>query len=1220
MPPSSRSFMNEVHHRAFTSGLGDMKNWFGRFPGSGTAGNLLLLLVYIAAVFLAVSWRERAVDSAMRSEMLDQAISLSRSINPHLVSALAFAPSDTGLAEFKRLDSQIMAYQSVSEFRGIWTMALRDGSLLFGPESYESDEPLGEGLPGQVYENPPERDFEIFSTGEAFTLGPYTDEFGTFVSASAPVFDPSTGNVIMVVGLDEEADRWLRMTTRARLEALLLSLIPALLIVLGRTTLKRRKSLPEARWGLLRHTEVILVGSLGLTLTLIVGFALKSETGTSEVSEFDRIARSHADWTRNNLTYLRNSVLGSMARFYQNSDQVFDHEFQNFSKPLMDRPGIVSLAWIAMVTPGSDPASTPPAASGDTLFVVERLTENGPHSFSEGENLGLNPEIRRAMTEAIRTGLATMTEPLQLEGGGIGAVVFKHTLYGAGNQGLAAMIVNLNGLLTPPEAYGTLGTPLCTVHMYRLSPDSEPEPFAFSDPLAHTGHTEADFISETRSGNYSIHPIFAFGETFALVFHPGPDLAAGTTSRVFLLTVGVGSAMTALLCALVISRIRREKTLEKEVIARTAELANSETRYRLIAENMADVITLMDLNLVASYVSPSVFNLTGYSLHEAYETPMQKLLDPDSFKYMRKAVAEELELEKSGTARPERARNLELKLVTRSGEIRWVESGLSFMRDGNGTPNGILATTRDISDRRRAAEAVRREHAQLMSIFDSIDQAIYIADMDTHEVLFANRAIQDLFSTTLTGKTCYSVLQNREDPCPSCNNDILRTLAGEPYQRNFENPSIGRTFHIVDRLIQWPDGRQVRFEMAVDITEQAKAEAKRLEMETQINQIQKLEAVGRLAGGIAHDFNNMLSIIMGHTEIAMVEPSVSEALKQHLEEIRKAGGRSVELVAQLLAFARKQSISPRVLDLNAAVVDMMIMLQRLLGEDIDLIWLPCDDPWPVNLDPTQLSQILINLLINSRDAIRGKGKVTVETSRQEVDEEYCLTHEGFVPGRFTMLKVTDDGHGMDAETASQVFEPFFTTKELGKGTGLGLSTVYGIVKQNNGFIQLFTEPGHGTTFSIFLPGFFGERVAEPVIVRAPEALTGSETILLVEDEPSLLSLGASMLGSLGYSVITAGTPEEAIGLFREKSGEIQLVMTDVVMPGMNGSELCDALKTIRPGLRVLYMSGYTADAILHRGIIDPGIHFLQKPFPLDDLARAVRAALTDAPSENSCDE
>lgn len=1196
-----------------------MKNWLGRFPGIGIAGNLLLLLLYIAAVFLAVSWRGHSTDSAMRSEMLDEALSLSRSINPDLVSSLTFTPSDTGLPAFKRLDSQIKAYQSVSDFRGIWTMVLRDGALLFGPESYETDEPLGEGLPGEFYENPPERDFEIFRTGEAFTLGPYSDEFGTFISASAPVFDPATGKVILVVGLDEEADRWLQATSRARLETLLLSLIPVLLIVLGRVTLNRRKNLPEARWGILRHTEVILVGLLGVTLTLIVGFALESENSANVKSEFDRISESHADWTRNNLTHLRNSVLGSLTRLYQSSDEVCDSEFKHFSEPLLDRPGVVALAWVSMISSGADPASSL-FAPADTMFVVERLTVNAPGCFSEGDDLGHDPKMREALNRAMSTGLTTMTEPFSLVSGGTAAVVFQHARNCGENRGFAAMILDLNKLLTPPEAYATLGTPFCTVHMYRLSVDDPPELLAFSNPQAHTEHADASFMSEIQSGIVSVHPIFAFGETFALVLHPGPDFAAGTAGGVFLLTLGVGSAITALLCALVISRIRRETTLEQEVRARTAELAHSEARYRLIAENMADVITLMDLNLVVSYVSPSVTNLTGYSLHEAYETPMQKLLDPESFRYMRKAVAEELELEKTGTARPDRARNLELKLVTKSGEIRWVESGLSFMRNENGKQNRILATTRDISERRRAADAVRREHAQLMSIFDSIDQAIYIADMDTYEILFANRAIQDLFRATLTGKTCYRVLQNRDDPCPFCTNDILRTLAGEPYGWDFENPGLGRTFHIVDRLIQWPDGRQVRFEIAVDITEQVKAEAKRLDMETQINQIQKLEAVGRLAGGIAHDFNNMLSIIMGHTEIAMAAPCVTEALQQHLEEIRKAGGRSVELVAQLLAFARKQSISPRVLDLNAAVADMMRMLQRLLGEDIDLLWRPCADAWPVNLDPTQLSQILINLLINSRDAIREKGKVTVETSCQEVDEDYCLTHRGFVPGKFTVLTVTDDGHGMNAETASQVFEPFFTTKELGKGTGLGLSTVYGIVKQNNGFIQLYTEPGHGTTISIFLPGFFGERITEPPTVREPENLTGTETILLVEDEPSLLSLGASMLESLGYSVITAGTPEDAIGLFRDHEGEIHLVMTDVVMPGMNGSELCAALETIRPGLRVLFMSGYTADAILHRGIIDPGIHFLQKPFPIDDLARAVRAALSDPLPANSGSE
>lgn len=1196
-----------------------MKHWHGRFRGNGVAGNLLILLVFIPAVFLAVRWREGAVDRAMRSEMLDEALSISRCINTSLVASLAFAPSDTGLVEFKRLDSQIKAYHCVSGFRGIWTMALRDGMLLFGPESYANDDPMGEGLPGEIYENPPARDFEIFSTGEAFTLGPYTDEFGTFISASAPVFDPATGKVMMVVGLDEEASQWLKATNRARMEALLLSLIPALLIVFGRVVLKLRKNMPEARWGLLRHTEVILVGLVGVTLTIIAGFALESETRADERSEFNRIAQSNADWTSNSLTHLRNSVLGSLARFYQNSDIVEDHEFQRFSEPLMDRPGVVSLAWISLIAPGSDSLSSP-SVSGDTLFVLERLTGNGPRYFSAGENLGLNPEILEALSKAMLTGLTTMTEPFALEGGGIGAVVFLFASCGKGQQGFAAMVLDLNDLLTPPKAYGTPGAPLYDVHLYRLSVDNPPELLAFSNPDAHGEHTGVSFSSETRSGNFSVHPLFAFGEAFALVSRPGPDFATNSSIAVFVLTIGIGVAITALLCALVALQARREAALEKEVRSRTAELASSESRYRLIAENTSDVIILMDLNLVSSYVSPSISNLTGYSLHEAYEAPMQKLLDPESFRYMRNAVAEELEIEKAGSARPDRARNLELKLVTRSGEIKWVESGLSFVRDENGKPKGIVATTRDISARRRATEAVRREHAQLMSIFNSIDQAIYIADMETHEVLFANSTIRKLFKGPIAGKICYRVLQNREDPCPFCTNHILKTLAGEPYHWNFENPLLLRTFHIGDRLIQWPDGRQVRFEIAVDITDQMVAEAKRLEMETQINQIQKLEAVGRLAGGIAHDFNNMLSIILGNTEKAMTEPSVSLAMQQHLEEIRKAGGHSVELVAQLLAFARKQSISPKVLDLNAAVVDMLRMLQRLLGEDIDLLWRPCPDPWPVNLDPTQLSQILINLLINSRDAIKGKGKVTVETSRQEVDEDYCLTHKGFAPGRFTVLKVTDDGHGMDTETASQVFEPFFTTKELGKGTGLGLSTVYRIVKQNNGFIQLYSEPGHGTTFNVFLPGFFGERIAEPVTERAPENLTGSETILLVEDEPSLLSLGASMLENLGYTVITAGAPEEAIGLFRDHGGEIHLVMTDVVMPGMNGSELCSALETIRPGLRVLYMSGYTADAILHRGIIDPGIHFLQKPFPLDDLARAVRAALSDPPLQNPCGE
>jgi CheY-like chemotaxis protein len=373
-----------------------------------------------------------------------------------------------------------------------------------------------------------------------------------------------------------------------------------------------------------------------------------------------------------------------------------------------------------------------------------------------------------------------------------------------------------------------------------------------------------------------------------------------------------------------------------------------------------------------------------------------------------------------------------------------------------------------------------------------------------------------------------------------------------------------------------------------------------------------MESVGRLAGGVAHDFNNMLGVILGHSEVALIQLDPGQSLHTHLTEIREAALRSAALTRQLLAFARKQVIAPKVLDLNETVAGMRSMLVRLLGEDIELRWQPGAALWPVEMDPSQVDQILANLCVNARDAIEDVGKITIETANNVFDEEYCALHAGYVPGDYVRLTVSDDGCGMDAATRTQIFEPFFTTKAAGQGTGLGLATVYGVVKQNSGFINVYSEPGHGTTFAIYLPRHAGaaaparaERVAGPLA-------RGHETILLVEDEPSILELTAKVLEGQGYTVLTAGTPGAAILLAMEYSGEIHLLLTDVVLPEMNGRDLAKNLLARHPHLRRLFMSGYTANVIAHRGVLDAGVHFIQKPFSIGSLAAKVREALDGA--------
>ena len=393
------------------------------------------------------------------------------------------------------------------------------------------------------------------------------------------------------------------------------------------------------------------------------------------------------------------------------------------------------------------------------------------------------------------------------------------------------------------------------------------------------------------------------------------------------------------------------------------------------------------------------------------------------------------------------------------------------------------------------------------------------------------------------------------------------------------------------------------------LIERTRAEEEKDKLQVQLLQAQKMESVGRLAGGVAHDFNNMLGAILGHAELAMMRCAPSDPVHAHLKVIEDSARRSADLTRQLLAFARKQTVAPKVLDLNDSVSGMLKILMRLIREDVDIAWQPGRNLWLVRMDPAQIDQILANLCVNARDAISGTGKVTIETGNITFDRSYCAEHAGFTPGDYVLLAISDNGCGMDKETQGRIFEPFFTTKGVGEGTGLGLATVYGIVKQNEGFINVYSEPGQGTTFKIYLPRHAAKAEQTSKTGVAQSIARGHGTILLVEDEPAILDMTTIMLERQGYKVLAAGTPGEAIRLAGVYPGEINLLMTDVVMPEMNGRELAKNLLSLHPGLKRLFMSGYTANVIAHHGVLDEGVNFIQKPFSMQDLAAKVRQAI-----------
>lgn len=407
------------------------------------------------------------------------------------------------------------------------------------------------------------------------------------------------------------------------------------------------------------------------------------------------------------------------------------------------------------------------------------------------------------------------------------------------------------------------------------------------------------------------------------------------------------------------------------------------------------------------------------------------------------------------------------------------------------------------------------------------------------------------------------------------------------------------------------DGKHGALAFVRDMTQTNQARKREKDLERQLDQAQRMEAVGRLAGGVAHDYNNMLGVIVGYSELALEYADLPDDIREYLREIHLAARRSADITRQLLAFARKQTIAPVALDLNEAVEGMLKMVRRLIGEDIDLAWLPETGLWPVKMDPSQIDQILVNLCVNSRDAIEGVGKITIETDSAVFDERYCADHPGFVPGEYVLLAVSDDGCGMERDTADKIFEPFYTTKEMGHGTGLGLATVYGIVKQNDGFIHVYSEPGKGSTFKIYIP-----RHTMPIseIIEQGSAavpLGRGELVLVVEDEESIMKLAKKILEGLGYRVATAALPSEAVRLVREHQTEIDLLVTDVILPEMNGKELSARLTEDYPKLKTLFMSGYTADVIAHRAVLEEGVHFIQKPFSVESIAMKVREALGD---------
>jgi two-component system cell cycle sensor histidine kinase/response regulator CckA len=617
----------------------------------------------------------------------------------------------------------------------------------------------------------------------------------------------------------------------------------------------------------------------------------------------------------------------------------------------------------------------------------------------------------------------------------------------------------------------------------------------------------------------------------------------------------------------------------------------SESLFRALVENGSDLVWMTDAEGRITYASPSVVRVLGHALPGMVGAGFRHFVAPDDLPSAVDAFRQAL-------ARPGQAVPWEGRLRHAEGGFR-VVAALATNHLDTADVRGIVINGRDVSEQKRAENALRESDVQFRAVFDGALDAMVVTD-DEGRFLEANPAACQLY-----GLPRAELLDRRVAEFAAPGFHFGQVLEAVRKTGRF------RAVHPVFR----PDGtiREVEasttgnvvpgrhFSSLRDLTEQR-------QLEGQLRQAQKMEAVGRLAGGIAHDFNNILAVITGYGDMLQREISPQDPRTRRVEQIRRSADRAASLVRQLLAFSRRQVLQPRVLELAESLRELAPMLRRLIGEDIELLTASAPDLGHVKADPGQIEQVIMNLAVNARDAMPRGGKLQIELRNADLDEGWARTHAGGRAGRYVLLALSDTGVGMDAETLKHVFEPFFTTKELGKGTGLGLAMVYGIVKQSDGHVWVYSEPGVGTTVKVYLP-----RVDEEVehVAARPEAAPsrGGETILLAEDEESLAEMIKEILEERGYTVLAPGAGPQALETAQTHKGSIHLVVTDVVMPRLSGRELVGRLSEVHPETKVLYMSGYTDDAIAHHGVLDAGVPFIEKPFSPEALASKVREVL-----------
>ena len=1166
----------------------------------------LISTLVAGGVFTA--WTVWTADRQMRADALHQTALLARTIEVDDVKALTSTAKDLGTPAYLRVKEQLAVLRTtVPNSRFLYLLGRHEGEKLF---YYADSEPVGskdESPAGEEYSagQTPEEDF---SQSSEMTTGPIQDRWGTWMSAFVPLRDPITDFPVAFLGMDVDAGQWRRTMLRVGIIPMVFTVLLLVVILVGHAFSTRCLLwIPPQYKGVKTALEVAVIG---LVLTLAVSWIFREQERRRYRDDFSQLADSQFASMTKAFQTLSHVELEGLTHFFSGSEEVTPAEFSQYTEYLVKNPYIQAWEWIPAI-PESDKENHEAAmrAAGDPSFMVWQKEAGGtrvpaekksvyyPISYVEprcgneravGYDPSTSPELKDTLERASLAGMPKISPPVTLvqergfqKGAVVYAPVFLKTQPGK-LRGYVAAVLRMGKFLD-----GTMGMyqrgkhHLSYCEIYQWNSGREPELMASTAP-------------ESMPEGYSVMRFhMAFGRLYAVKIFPGSAFRAMHARHSVWIAVLAGLLLTGVISVLVGVVENRRYYLEWMVAKRTALLHESDENFRRLFQHNPLALALSSVqDRRFTDVNEAFLNTLGFSRDEVIGKTVADLhliCEMDKFTQAVGRLKEQGHID-----------DLELKIRRKDGVILYGLFSGEIVRMSH---SDYYLTVMIDNTARKRAEA---ERLRLATAIEQSAETIIITD-SAGIIQYANPAF-----AALTGFTCREAVGQTPELLRSGKHDgaFYRDMwsciqSGKTWQGRFVNKKKDGSLFTEEASISpvKDEAGDIVNYVAVkrDITNEIK-------LERQFLQAQKMEVVGRLAGGVAHDFNNMLGVILGYTEMALAKVDASLPLHADLLEVQASALRTADLTRQLLAFARKQTVLPRMLDLNGVVESSVNMLRRLIGEHITLEWRPKDSLWPVRLDPSQVDQILSNLCVNARDAITGNGRITIEMDMVALDDTYCLSHEGAYPGDYVMMTFTDTGCGMAADVLSHIFEPFYTTKGVGEGTGLGLATVYGIVKQNHGFITAQSKPGSGTSFQIYFPRQLG---LAPQVERSngAEALKGGkETILLVEDDKAVLDMTRHMLQTLGYEVVATTSPDEAMQAARDGASEFHLMLIDVLMPEMNGPELARQIHIFRPTLMCLFMSSYPSSVAINHGLT-ASAHFIQKPFSIAVLASVIRKLL-----------